>query len=144
MGTRLYEALINKCEALGDISMSPTVDELQEIRDEEHRHFVLLNEAITQLGGDPTVQTPCADTAAVASMGIMQVLTDPRTNMSQCLNAILTAELTDNAGWEMLIDVADELGHEDLSEQFTEALDNEQKHLANVQSWLSERTMAKL
>ena len=31
-------------------------------------------------------------------MGIMPVLTDPRSSMAQCLQAILTAELTDNAG----------------------------------------------
>ena len=143
MGTRLYDALINKCEALDDAA-SPTVAELQEIREEEHRHFELLTEAITQLGGDPTVQSPCADVSAVASMGIMQVLTDPRTTMSQCLNAMLTAELTDNAGWEMLIEVADELGYENLSSDLTEALDNEQQHLLNVQTWLSDRVMAKI
>jgi rubrerythrin len=144
MGTRLYDAFINKCETLGDDANDMTPVALQEIRDEEHRHFILLNEAITQLGGDPTVQSPCADTAAVASTGIMQVLTDPRTTVTQCLNALLTAELTDNAGWEMLIDLADELGHQDLSERFTEALANEQEHLMNVQSWLSDRVMAKV
>jgi len=140
----LYDALINKCEALGDTSMSPTVAELQEIRDEELRHFALLTETITQLGGDPTVQTPCADVSAVASLGIMQVLNDPRTTMPQCLNAILTAELTDNAGWEMLIDLADALDQSELNDSFTEALENEQKHLTNVQTWLSERVMAKI
>jgi rubrerythrin len=144
MGTRLYEALINKCEAIGDTSTSPTAAELQEIRDEEHRHFAMLTEAIIGLGGDATVQSPCADTAAVASIGILQVLTDPRTNMSQCLNAILTAELTDNAGWEMLIDIAEELGYADLSDEFTTALNNEQRHLLNVQTWLSDRVMAKI
>jgi bacterioferritin (cytochrome b1) len=144
MGTRLYDALITKCEALNESSAAPTPADLQEIRDEEHAHFTLLFEAITQLGGDPTLQSPCADVSGVASIGIMQVLTDPRTTMSQCLNAILTAELTDNAGWEMLIDIADELGYEDLSSQFTVALDNEQKHLLNVQAWLSDRVMAKI
>jgi bacterioferritin (cytochrome b1) len=144
MGTRLYDALINKCKTLADTDNSPTVAELQEIRDEELRHFTLLTEVITQLGGDPTVQTPCADVSAVASMGIMQVLVDPRTTMAQCLNAILTAELTDNAGWEMLIDLADELGHNDLNESFTEALENEQDHLTNVQTWLSDRVIAKI
>jgi NAD(P)-dependent dehydrogenase (short-subunit alcohol dehydrogenase family) len=34
---------------------------------------------------------------ATASAGLMQVLTDPRTTLAQCLNTILTAELTDNA-----------------------------------------------
>lgn len=144
MGTRLYDALINKCEALDQTNEAPGMGDLQEIRDEEHRHFELLSEAITEVGGDPTVQSPCADSTAVASIGIMQVLTDPRTTMSQCLNAMLSAELTDNAGWEMLIDVADELGYEDLSARFTEALSNEQKHLLNVQTWLTERVMAKL
>ena len=143
-GTRLYDAFINKLETLGESSEGPSLAEAQEIRDEEHRHFLLLNEAVTSLGGDPTVQSPCADVQAVASLGIMQVLNDPRTTVSQCLNALLTAELTDNAGWEMLIDLAEELGHTDLSEQFTEALNNEQKHLLNVQTWLSDRVMAKV
>ena len=142
-GTRLYDALINKCEALGE-SDRPSLAELQEIRDEEHRHFLLLSEAVSSLGGDPTVQSPCADVQAVASLGIMQVLNDPRTTVSQCLNALLTAELTDNAGWELLIDLAEELGHDDLSEPFTEALTNEQDHLLKVQTWLSERVMSKV
>ena len=145
MGTRLYDALINKCETLGEeTSSGPTLADLQEIRDEEHRHFLLLNDAVTGLGGDPTVESPCADVAAVASMGIMQVVVDPRTTVTQCLNAMLTAELTDNAGWEMLIDLAEELGHSDLAEQFTQALENEQRHLLNVQSWLSDSVMAQV
>jgi rubrerythrin len=143
MGTRLYDGLINKCQALGEDSSNPSIEDLQEIRDEEHRHFLILNDAVMQLGGDPTVQSPCADVAGVASFGIMQVVMDPRTTVSQCLQVMLTAELTDNAGWEMLSDLADELGHSDLSEQFRQALENEERHLANVQSWLSDRVMAK-
>ncbi|HEX6124510.1 MAG TPA: ferritin-like domain-containing protein [Pyrinomonadaceae bacterium] len=142
-GTRLYDGLINKVRALDAESAGPSVDELQEIRDEEHSHFLLLNEAITKLGGDPTVQSPCADVAGVASLGIMQVVLDPRSSISQCLQVILTAELTDNAGWEMLSDLADELGHSDLAEQFGRALENEERHLLNVQTWLTERVMAK-
>lgn len=143
MGTRLYDGLINKCQTLDAESVGPSIDELQEIRDEEHRHFLLLNEAIVKLGGDPTVQSPCADVAGVASIGIMQVIMDPRSSISQCLQVMLTAELTDNAGWEMLSELADELGHSDLAEQFRGALENEEQHLANVQSWLSGRVMAK-
>lgn len=63
MGTRLYDALLNKCEIMGESSPGPTLAELQQIRDEELSHFLLLNKAITELGGDPTVQSPCADVA---------------------------------------------------------------------------------
>ncbi|HEV2860593.1 MAG TPA: ferritin-like domain-containing protein [Pyrinomonadaceae bacterium] len=136
-GTRLYDALINKCEALGESTPGPTLAELREIRDEELRHFHLLHAAITSLGGDPTVMSPCADTGMVASLGLLQVLTDPRTTLPQCLQAILTAELTDNDGWAMLIDLADGLGHDEFVGRFRQALANEEKHLASVRGWLT-------
>lgn len=141
MGTRLYEALYNKLETLGESSPGPTLEDVQQIGSEELEHFLLLNRVITDAGGDPTVQSPCADVAAVTSMGVMQVLTDPRTSLAQCLQAILTAELTDNAGWELLIQLADNLGYEELSEPFQEALTHEEEHLVNVRSWLSECVM---
>jgi hypothetical protein len=138
MGTRLYEALLNKCETLGEEQPGPTLEDIQQIGREELEHFLLLNQTIAELGGDPTVQSPSADVAAVASLGIMQVLTDPRSSMSQCLQAILTAELTDNAGWELLIQLADSLGYTDMTTEFQTALEHEEVHLQNVRTWLSE------
>jgi hypothetical protein len=79
--------------------------------------------------------------AGVASMGIMQVLTDPRTSLAQCLQALLTAELTDNDGWRLLIQLADNLGYDEMSAQFETALANEVVHLQNVRTWLSECVM---
>jgi hypothetical protein len=103
---------------------------------------VINNRAITSLGGDPTVMSPCADTVMVSSLGLLQVLTDPRTNVAQCLQAILTAELTDNDGWRMLINLAEELGHADLASEFHAALTNEETHLASVRGWLEELVLA--
>ena len=141
-GTRLYEALINKCEVLGESSPGPTVAQLREIREDELRHFMLLNRAVTALGGDPTVQSPCADTVQVASLGLLQVLTDPRTSVPQCLQAILTAELTDNDGWQLLINLAEELGHAEMAAEFQTALASEETHLASVRGWLEEHVLA--
>lgn len=143
MGTRLYEALINKVEIMGESSPGPTLAELQQIRDEELRHFLLLKKTITALEGDPTVQSPCADVAGVASLGILQVLTDPRTSVTQCLQAILTAELTDNDGWRLLINLSDTLGYTELVNDFRVALENEEQHLTNVRGWLSEKILEK-
>ncbi|HEU4765938.1 MAG TPA: ferritin-like domain-containing protein [Pyrinomonadaceae bacterium] len=141
MGTRLYEALLNKCEALGESSPGPTLDDIRQIGSEELEHFLMLNETITELGGDPTVESPSADVAAVASMGIMQVLSDPRSSMAQCLQVLLTAELTDNAGWELLIELADNLGFQDMKTEFESALANEEEHLQNVRNWLSDSVL---
>lgn len=137
-GTRLYEALLNKCEVLGEPTPGPTLEEIRHIGQEELEHFLLLNRVVTELGGDPTVESPCADVAAVSSMGIMQVLTDPRTSMTQCLQAMLVAELTDNDGWELLIKLAESLGFQQMKAEFQTALENEQEHLQNVRLWVED------
>jgi hypothetical protein len=64
-------------------------------------------------------------------------MADPRTSVGQCLNALLTAELTDNDGWEMLIKLARGLGHEEVASKFEDALENEQEHLQNVRTWIT-------
>jgi rubrerythrin len=138
MGTRLYEALLNKCEMLGESVPGPTLEEIEHIGREELEHFLLINKTIEELGGDPTVQSPSADIAGVASMGIMQVLTDPRSSMAQCLQVLLTAELTDHDGWELLIKLADTLGYDEMKGEFESAFADEQTHLQNVRMWLSE------
>jgi len=137
-GVRLYEALLNKCQTLGESAPGPTLEDIEHIGAEELEHFLMINQAITDIGGDPTVQSPSADVVGVASLGIMQVLTDPRSSLPQCLQVMLTAELTDNDGWELLIKLADNLGYDDLKEKFATALANEEEHLLNVRTWLSD------
>ncbi|HZN05825.1 MAG TPA: ferritin-like domain-containing protein [Pyrinomonadaceae bacterium] len=143
MGTRLYEALLNKCQTLGEQTPGPTLQEIEHIGSEELEHFLMLNRIITDIGGDPTVVSPGADVAGVASLGIMQVLTDPRSSMPQCLQALMTAELTDNAGWELLIELADGLGYNDIKTEFETALVHEEEHLQNVRDWLSDMVLDK-
>jgi bacterioferritin (cytochrome b1) len=137
-GVRLYEALLNKCQTLGESAPGPTLEDIEHIGGEELEHFLMINRVITEFGGDPTVQSPSADVAGVTSMGIMQVLTDPRSSLPQCLQAMLTAELTDNDGWQLLIKLADNLGYDDMKAEFETALANEEEHLVNVRNWLSE------
>lgn len=136
-GTRLYEALIAKCEMTPDTGLVPPLAELRRIHDEEAQHFHMLAEVLEGMGADPTAQTPCADVSAVMSQGIMQVVTDPRTTIPQSLNAILVAELADNASWEMLVQLAEETGHDEMAERFRAALAEEEQHLASVRQWLT-------
>ena len=137
-GTRLYDALITKCEIMLDGDISMTIQDLQQIRADEARHALLVADAIESLGGDPTSQTPSADLAGVESIGLVQVLNDPRTSIAQSLHAIMTAELSDKAGWETLVALADDHGLATLVQEFTAALDDEREHLALVQTWHEE------
>jgi rubrerythrin len=136
-GVRLYEAALGKFDLHGTWPGGPSREQLEKIMRDELSHFVLVREAIERLGADPTALTPSANLTAVASKGIPEVLVDPRTNLVQCLEALLIAELTDNASWELLVELAQRLGQNELAEQFEMALGVEAEHLLLVQRWLS-------
>lgn len=141
-GVRLYDALLSHMSVVSDKTLGPSVADLRKIRDEEHRHFELLRNTIQSMGADPTAQTPAADAVSVESQGLLQILTDPRSSRSQCLHAILVAELTDNDGWQLLVDMARSLGQDDLVTRFEQAWREETVHLEKVRAWFSAQLMA--
>jgi hypothetical protein len=136
-GVRLYEAMLAKYEASDAKDPTITMSALLEIRDDELVHVGLLGEAIQQLGGDPTVVTPCADLVGVIGSGYVQVLTDPRTTLTQALDVMLAIELADNASWELLIELAGGMGLDTTAADFQHALVDEQRHLMQLRSWVS-------
>ena len=60
---------------------------------------------------------------------------DPRTSVSQSLEAMLSIELTDNAAWELLIKLAEDMGLTKMAEKFRHALQQENVHLEHVKHW---------
>jgi rubrerythrin len=140
-GVRLYEAALSKLDVFGTWEDGPSRIELERIRRDELSHFALVKRTIETLGGDPTALTPAAELQSNMSEGVPRMLVDPRVNLLQSLEGLLTAELVDNASWELLIQLARELGHQESAEDFQRALDVEQEHLALVRSWLAAGTM---
>jgi ferritin-like metal-binding protein YciE len=137
-GTRIYEAMILKAEvanAQGELPFQIPIDRLQHFRREEGEHFQLLVDCMKKLGVDPTAQTPDADVSALAGSGMMKVISDPRTTFPQCMEAMLALELTDNAAWELLVTLAEDLGQDDMARQFESALSEEQTHVREIREW---------
>ena len=137
-GARLYELLMTKLEALPDDPNNPSIDDVQRIHDEELAHFDLVARVIDELGADPTAVTPSADLVAVMASGILQVVSDPRTSVAQSLQAMLVAELTDNDGWQLLIELSTDLVPTEALDEMRQALANEKEHLEDVRAWLSD------
>ncbi|ACL66704.1 conserved hypothetical protein [Anaeromyxobacter dehalogenans 2CP-1] len=138
-GVRLYEAVLAKLPASRTSDGDLGAPELRQLRDEEHRHMLVVTEAIEQLGGDPTAVTPCANLAGVQGLGLVQSLADPRTTLTQCLDTLLAAELIDNDGWKLLIALAEGMGQTEVAKRFTECLAEEDEHLLKVRAWVAER-----
>ncbi|TVP57781.1 MAG: ferritin-like domain-containing protein [Halomonadaceae bacterium] len=142
-GVRLYEALILKCEAAREKGAHPvlSIQKLRQFRDEELAHFLLLKRAMVSLGADPSTLPGEADTGAQASLGVQRVLNEPRSSVLQCLEAILTTELTDNAAWCLLKELCLNMGLKDLADEFTDALAQEEVHAAIIAEWVRLMTM---
>jgi rubrerythrin len=136
-GVRLYQALLSKHEAYGVFPGGPSREDIEHVLVEEQAHFDLLTETIEQLGGDPTELTRSANVQLTASHGVNMVLTDPRVNFIESLEAILVAELADNECWRTLADLARLADQPDLAEQCEGALLTEQEHLEKVRRWLA-------
>lgn len=136
-GTRLYEAVIRKCQALeaAGEALPFTVDEIDHLRSEELQHFHMLKQCIQEIGADPTAMTPDADVSAVASMGYQRAMSDPRTTVPQCLQLLLELELADVAGWDMLVTLAKDMGMDEMARRFQEARRQEDEHERKVRDW---------
>lgn len=137
-GTRLYDAFLTKLAAAEDDARSVSYERAREIRDEEAAHYRLVARCIETLGGDSTVQTPSADLVGVQSLGLVQVMNDPRTSIAHCVQTLLTAELTDVAGWELLITLAVGFGQDEMADEFRAAYEAEEEHLDQVRAWVQE------
>jgi bacterioferritin (cytochrome b1) len=140
-GARLYDGVIAKCTSVGTGAEGISIDALREIREEEVAHFELLTECLELLGADPTAQTPSADAVGVETMGLLQLVSDPRSSVAHSLHAALNAELSDVAGWAILIALADEFGQKDIANRFRKAEETETRHLARVRSWYERLTL---
>lgn len=85
--------------------------------------------------------TPAADLCGTAALGWIQVITDPRATFLQSLEIILQAELVDNAGWELLIELAEKNAMGEMAVLFQQCLDEEAFHLLTVKQWVLELTL---
>jgi hypothetical protein len=136
-GVRLYEAVLSKLSSTDGVDNGPQRSELERIMLEEYEHFKMLVSAVTRLGGDPTVMTPSADLHATMTKGILEVAVDPRTNLAQCLEALLVVELADNECWDALVEMAQTQGEDELVSSFTRAREEEDEHLLRVRAWVA-------
>jgi hypothetical protein len=66
------------------------------------------------------------------SQGIEDIILDGDNEMLHYFHALLAAELADNAGWDLLVVLADEAGDREAKKQFKKRLHQEMEHLLFV------------
>jgi bacterioferritin (cytochrome b1) len=126
---QLYDAIIGRVRRAKDPELTSLLPDLEAHREHEREHQEWLERKIRELGGDPNLETEYSRLAKVESQGIEKVILDGDDSIPHMFHALLTAELTDNAGWEMLVDLADEVGDHDARHIFRRYLHDEEHHL---------------
>jgi bacterioferritin (cytochrome b1) len=127
-GVKLYDAIIAKMKQSQEPAIAKMLDQMQEHRDQEKEHEEWLEECIRKLGGDDEQLTDKARLVAQESKGIEEVIMkDPE--ISHLFHALLAAELVDNAGWDLLVQLADEAEDTKAKREFMKRLHHEEEHL---------------
>ncbi|WP_223637714.1 ferritin-like domain-containing protein [Corallococcus sp. EGB] len=135
--SRLYAGLLVKTHALGSYPGGPTPERLVELHNQELDHLNLVRECIYRLGADVPQMAPLGDGADPRPHGLLRAVDDPCATLQDALCAVLISEILNNAGWAMLVDLAEELGPPDLAGAFREVLREEALHLDEVTTWVA-------
>lgn len=134
--TRIYDGLIAKYDAEGSFEGGPLREDLVLFREQELEHQGLLSAAMRMLG-QADAEPPPSSQPVLISMGLLQVVADPRTTFGQALEAVLVSELADNDSWQPLIDLAKEVGPRAMVLWFEKARREEDAHLLAMRTWVS-------
>ncbi|WP_437751188.1 hypothetical protein [Sorangium sp. So ce1389] len=126
---RLYDSIVEKVGRAADPGLLNLLGQLREYRDQEKEHEEWLEAQIRALGGDAHAETERSRLITIESQGIGQVVLDGDQNPAHLFHALLTAELVDNAGWQLLLELADEVDDDEARESFRKRLHEEEDHL---------------
>ncbi len=138
-GVKLYDTLLARLHVAPDVELRELVDHVQQHRDEEKEHEEWLEEQIRALGGDAHAITEHAVLVQAESEGVERVIRRDD-SIPHDFHALLTAELADNAGWELLVHLAGEFGDSKAKKEFRKRLHEEEEHLLFVRKTLLELT----
>jgi bacterioferritin (cytochrome b1) len=127
-GVRLYDKILEKMQESGDKNILRMNDAMTEHRNQEKEHEEWLESQIRGIGGDAHAPTELSELVTRESEGIEKVvMSDPE--LPHLFHALLAAELVDNAGWDLLVQLADDAGDSEAKRSFKKRLREEEAHL---------------
>ncbi len=142
-GVKLYDRVLEVVRASADENVQRMLDELQQHRDQEKEHEEWLEEQIRSLGGDAHSETDKSRLVTRESKGIEEVVMSDA-QLPHLLHALLAAELVDNAGWDLLVQLADEAGDREAKREFKKRLHEEEDHLLFVRKAVEKLSVAEV
>ncbi|HEY3447168.1 MAG TPA: ferritin-like domain-containing protein [Myxococcales bacterium] len=135
-GVAFYDKILEVMAASKDAGILQMIPQMKEHRDQEKEHEEWLEEQIRALGGDAHAETERSRLVTLEAEGIKEVI-DVDFGLPHLFHALLQAELSDNAGWQLLLELADEAGDDEAREAFRTRLHHEDEHLRMMREAVS-------
>jgi bacterioferritin (cytochrome b1) len=126
---KLYDSILMKLQSDEDPIATGMVEPLETYRDQEYEHAQWLEDQVEALGGDASRTTEGTQLIQTEAKGILEIVLGSDMSLSHMFHALLTAELIDNSGWELLLELADDADDEVARGEFQKRAHQEQDHL---------------
>jgi bacterioferritin (cytochrome b1) len=130
-GVKLYDRILDVMKTAADQNVLRMLPEMEKHRAEEKEHEEWLEDQIRFLGGDAHAETERSELVTRESKGIEEVVMSDA-KLPHLFHALLAAELVDNAGWDLLVQIADEANDGEMKREFKKRLHEEEDHLLMV------------
>jgi bacterioferritin (cytochrome b1) len=127
-GVKLYDTVLMKMRDMKDPVARRLFAPLEDFRTHEKEHEEWLEEQLRALGATAHETTDLSDLVQRESIGLERVVKGDH-DVVHLIHALLTAELVDNAGWELLLELADEADDDVARREFRKRLHEEEEHL---------------
>ncbi len=128
-GVKLYDKILTEMKASQNPQITKMLEPMQEHRDQEKEHEEWLEAQIRSLGADDKKPTEMSRLVTKESQGIEEVVLKGTGQIAHLFHALLAAELVDNAGWDLLVQLADEADDSKARREFKKRLHEEEEHL---------------
>ena len=131
LAVKLYDdilAKIHESDLPSVAGISAAFGQMKEYRNQEKEHEEWLEEQIRALGGDAHARTEMSELVEREARGVAEVV-EKDSELSHLLHALQTAELVDDTGWKLLLELADEADDDEAREQFRKRSEEEERHV---------------
>jgi len=130
-GVSIYRAVIEK------IDDEQIKTRMSHFMKEEVQHRDMLAAYLDRMGSSH--DSASARLAEHEGHAYLKLIGEATTD-AQLVNILLTVELMDETGWEMLVDIGRDVGEKEMAAGFQQALKEEKEHLRGVRGMLAQMT----
>ena len=136
-GVRLYDAVLSRLES-AEPAVRRMLPRVEQQRAEAQAHAAWLEAQLRGLEAGAAAGTRRAELAHLETEGLLRIAGDGAATVQEMFHALYVFELTDEGGWDLLVQLADRGGDRTAREELGRRREAARAHVAFVRRALTE------